>query len=552
MAPHRRCGTGNPAKEIQLKTLQTGALVPITSDTTNVGYVIPVVPSRVQTCYYKLTAINADGAESEPTTALTVALNLFAEGAYTTLTWSAPTTGTAVRYRVYKAESGLYGYLGETENTNFRDDNISPDLSITPPIPDLKLEGSGYYPGCVSYFEQRRCFAGSTNEPQSLYMTRSGTESDMSYSLPTRDDDRISVAVAARQNNTIRHIVPLQDMILLTSSAEWRVTSVNSDAITPTSIAVRPQSYIGASSVQPIVTNQTIVFAAARGGHVREMGFSTQAGSYIVGDLSLRAAHLFDEYTIVAMAQSKAPLPILWFVRSDGYLLGCTYVPEEQIAAWHWHDTDGAFESISAGPEGSEDRLYAIVRRTINGSTVRTVECMGSQASPAALDDAFQVDCGLTYDSTPATTISGITHLPNEAVSVLADGRVVEGKTVSAGGAITLSTAASVVHVGLPYTCDLQTLPLAVQVEAFSHGRTKNVNRVWMRCTDSGAFEVGPDVTHLRSSDPRGENAGTFVSGQVMVPVDGKWTDDGQVWLRQSDPLPVTIVGQVLEVSIGG
>lgn len=506
------------------------------------------------TNYYVVTAIGADGRESVASSSGNATNNLFVRDAYNTITWAASATAGVTRYHVYKRSNGLYGFIGQvdaSEALSFKDDDLDPDLGRSPPILDDSLDASEY-PAAVAHFEQRRIFAATTANPQQVWGTRSGTESDLGFHIPVQDDDRISFAIASREPATIKHIVPVAQLLLLTESGEYRVTPVNTDAITPSSVAVRAQSYIGCTQVAPLIVNTSVLFAAARGGHVRELGFSAQIDSYLTGDVSIRAAHLFDGFELTDSAYTKAPYPIAWFTSDNGKLLGLTYVPEEGVGAWHWHDTDGAFESISAGPEGSEDRLYAIVRRTINGSTVRTVERMGSQATTAAIEDAFQVDCGLTYDSTPATTISGITHLLNESVSVLADGLVVDGKTVSAGGTITLSTAASVVHVGLPFTCDLQTLPLAVQVEAFSHGRTKNINRVWMRCTDSGAFEVGPDTSRLRSSDPRGENAGTLVTGQVMVPVDGKWTDDGQVWLRQSDPLPVTVVGQAIEVSIGG
>jgi hypothetical protein len=133
---------------------------------------------------------------------------------------------------------------------------------------------SPQYPGAVSYFEQRRVFAGTSLQPQALWMTRSGTESDLSYSLPIKDSDRIYFSVAAREANTIRHVVPLTQLVLLTSSAEWRVSPVNSDVITPTTISVRPQSYIGSNNVQPSIINNSLVYCAARGGHVRELGYS--------------------------------------------------------------------------------------------------------------------------------------------------------------------------------------------------------------------------------------------------------------------------------------
>jgi len=521
--------------------------------TANTGRVAYVGSSEDATNYYVVTAIGPNGVESVASSSANVVNNLLVRDAYNTITWVASTTAGVTRYLVYKRSNGLYGYIGQVdanEALTFRDDNIDPELGESPPILDESLDTN--YPAAVAHFEQRRVFANTTENPQQVWGTRSGTESDLGYHIPVKDDDRISFAIASREPAAIKHIVPVAQLLLLTESGEYRVTPINTDAITPSSIAVRAQSYIGSTHVRPQIVNTSVLFAAARGGHVRELGYSAQIDGYLTGDLSIRASHLFDTFELTDSAYTKAPYPIAWFTSDNGKLLGLTYVPEEGVGAWHWHDTDGVFESISAGPEGSEDRLYAIVRRTLNGSTVRTVERMGAQATPAELEDAFQVDCGLTYDSTAATTISGLSHLQNEAVSVLADGLVVDGKTVSASGTIALSTAASVVHVGLPFTCDMQTLPLAVQVEAFSHGRTKNVNRVWLRCMDSGAFEVGPSTALLRSSDPRGESAGEFSSGQVMVPVDGKWTDDGQVWLRQSDPLPVTVVGLVIEVSIGG
>src|SRR5690606_30793659 len=117
------------------------------------------------------------------------------------------------------------------------------------------FDAPGNYPGAVSYFEQRRVFAGTLNRPQNLWMTRSGTESILTYSIPTRDDDAISFRVAAREASTIRHVMPMNNLILLSSSVEWRVTPAGSDVLTPSSVSVRPQSYIGSSNVQPELVN---------------------------------------------------------------------------------------------------------------------------------------------------------------------------------------------------------------------------------------------------------------------------------------------------------
>jgi hypothetical protein len=414
------------------------------------------------------------------------------------------------------------------------------------------------YPGAVSYFEQRRCFAGTSSKPQNIWMTRSGTESNMSYSLPTRDDDRIAFRVAAREANIIRHIVPLSQLLLLTGAAEWRVTSVNSDAITPSSISVRPQSYVGASNVQPCIINNSLLYCAARGGHIRELGYSWQASGFVTGDLSLRAAHLFDNYDIVDMAYSKAPQSLVWFVSSTGDLLGLTYVPDQAIGAWHRHDTDGTFESCAVVAEGSEDVLYVIVQRTINGTAKRYVERMATRQI-AALEDAFFVDCGATFTAasgTTVTTISGLTWLEGKTVSVLADGAV-RPQCVVSGGSITLDAPASVVQVGLPIVADLQTLPLAAAIDnSMGQGHRKAVNKVWVRVFNSSGLQAGPDSSSLTAFKPRSTEAyGTppaLETNELELMLTPQWGRNGQVWIRQSQPLPLTVVSIAAEVAIGG
>ena len=158
-------------------------------------------------------------------------------------------------------------------------------------------------------------------------MTKSGTESDMSYSLPVEDSDRVAIGIAVREMTIIQHIVPLLQLLLLSSSSELSVSPINTDVITPSTIDARPQSYIGASDVQPTIINNSLVYCANRGGHVREMGYQWQIGGYVTGDVSLRAAHLFDNLTIADQAFMKCPWQVVWFVSSNGGLLGLTYIP---------------------------------------------------------------------------------------------------------------------------------------------------------------------------------------------------------------------------------
>lgn len=505
------------------------------------------------TYHYMVTSVGTLNTDESTTSAdATCNGNLFTTGAYNTISWTA--AAGASRYFVYKLSGGLYGYVGQTAGVSFVDNNIAADMSRTPPVVQTVFASANNYPSALSYFQQRRVFAGTLNAPQNLWMTKSGTESNMNYCLPLRDDDSIQFRIAAREANTIRHIVPLTSLLLLTSSAEWRITSINSDAVTPSTISVQPQSYIGANMVQPVIIANNVLYAAARGGHLREMAYQYQAGGYVSGDMCLRAPHLFDNLNIVDMAYRKSPYPVVWCVSSGGNLLGNTYIPEQQVGAWHRHDTDGKFESCCIVAEGNEDMLYLIVNRTINGVQKRYVERMASRMFTTQAD-AFFVDCGSTYSGAPAATISGLTWLEGKTVNVLGDGAVMP-QCVVTGGSITLSQPVSKAQIGLPITADIQTLPLAIQIDGFATGRPKNINRVWLRVYNSGGIFVGPTFAKLtemkqRSNEPWG-TAPALKTDELPIYITPTWGVNGQLSVRQTNPLPLTVTGIAMDVVLGG
>lgn len=411
------------------------------------------------------------------------------------------------------------------------------------------------YPGAVSYFEQRRWFGGTQNRPNNLWATRPGTEADMSFSLPSQSDDRIAVRVAAREANRILHIVPLAQLMLMTGAAEWRVSPLNSDAITPSSMSVRPQSYVGASSVQPLVIGASMIYGAGRGGHLRELGYNYEAGGYISGDVCLRAPHLFDNLKIVDLAYSKAPSPIVWAVSSSGKMIAMTYVPEQQVGGFSTVETAGSIESVCVVAEGDEDICYVEVLRTIGGKPVRFVERM-SERQYSELKECIFVDCAGTYRGEARTEIAGLSWLEGETVNILADGAV-EPPQVVKDGKITLTYPAEVVHVGLPFTADMKTLPVAMALQdgSYGSGHKKNVREVFFRVVNSSGTQAGPSFDKLAEYPARStEFAGSApdpITDEVGFQIQPQWSQGGQVCVRQKYPLPLRIVSMttVLELS---
>jgi hypothetical protein len=417
------------------------------------------------------------------------------------------------------------------------------------------LTGGDVHPTAVSYYEQRRCFGGTTGNPQTIWTTRSGTESNLTRSIPTQDDDAITARIVAREANIVRHLVPLNDLLALTSGGVWRVASSDGGALTPSTFSVKPQSYVGASMVQPVVTSQSILYAPARGSHLRELAYQWETQTYRANDVSVMAPHLVDFKTITQLSYSSTPHQALWAVRSDGILLGMTYQPEHEVKAWHHHATNGTFRSVCCVPEGDEDGIYVIVRRTINGTQVDYIERMHSRQIET-LADAFFVDAGATYEGAATDTISGLWHLEGEEVVVLADGGVSSPQTVT-NGAITLDGDATTVHVGLAYECDLETLPLSAQVEAFAQGMNKNVSQIWLRVLQSSVVKAGPAFDKLSEhpqrnvSDDLGD-APALIDGVITMKTTPSWGEDGTVCVRQDLPLPLTVLSLTLGVATGG
>lgn len=284
--------------------------------------------------------------------------------------------------------------------------------------------GDQGYPSAVAYHQQRQVFAGTPAQPQTLWMTRTGAYNDFGKSVPSQDDDAITMTIASRQVNAIRHLMPLDQLIIFTSGSEWIVRGVD-DVISVSTISAKVQGYRGSSHVPPLVVGNTALFLQEKGAIVRDLGYEFSSDTYTGNDLIVLASHLFFNKQITDWAYQQVPNSNAWCVRSDGTLLGLTYMREQKVVGWHRHDTDGGlFESICSITEGSEDVVYALVKRTIGGVTRRYIERFASRDFDD-IKDAYFVDCGLTYDgrNTGATTMTvttGTTYAYGETLTLTA------------------------------------------------------------------------------------------------------------------------------------
>ncbi|MDD3238222.1 MAG: hypothetical protein PHV37_09025 [Candidatus Gastranaerophilales bacterium] len=468
---------------------------------------------------------------------------------YFTISWNA--VAGACEYNIYRSVNGIFGYVGTSTETSFNDDNIEPDLKESAPLAQNPFE-DGNNPGCVGYFQQRKVYANSINNPQVLWASQTATSNNFNISRPLIATDAITIPMSDIQGNEIRHLIPFKDLIVLCQNSEWKING--SDGVfeaNPSPLALI-QSCYGSSNVQPIISGSMVIFVQSGGSVVRDLGYDYLSDKYDGDELSLFANHLFSGKQVKYIDYAKEPYRLVWVVMNDGNLLGLTYNKKQKLCGWHRHETDGLFESVAVVRENQEDIAYFIVKRVINGSEKRYVERFATRII-TNVKDAFLVDCGLSADfATAATEISGLNHLEGKKVIVNADGGIVNNLTV-AGGKITLPVAANKVIVGLPYEFELETLNIEGEN---TQGIKKIINSVSIRIHESREdFQIvganGTAFQNARSMDSINDS-GLLVSTSIDATPFAIPTVDATVHIKQPYPLPITILSLAAVVNLEG
>ena len=414
------------------------------------------------------------------------------------------------------------------------------------------------HPSSVTFFEQRLVFAGTSNEPQTLFFSKSGDYENMDANIggTIADDDAIIYTIASNQVNAIRFMTATRTLIVGTAGGEFTVSGGGTDvAITPTNILIKKQSNHGAANVDAISAGNATLFLQRAKRKIRELAYNFDVDGYLAPDMTILAEHI-TEGGITQMAYQQEPNQIVWMTRSDGQLIGLTYQREQQVTAWHRQIFGGVFgsgnavcESVAVIPtDDTEYQVYVIVKRTINSITRRYVEYLNNFDFTETDNTTFNfLDSQLDYSGSATTTITGLEHLEGQTVSILADGSTHPDKTVSSG-AITLDRSSTKVKVGLSYTSLLQTMRLdAGAANGTSQGKTKRIYDISLRLFESVGVEVGPDLSNMeripfRSSADDMDTAIPVFTGDKEIEFRGNYETDGFIFVRQTQPLPLTVL----------
>ncbi len=435
----------------------------------------------------------------------------------------------------------------------------------------------GTNPAVPAFFQQRLVFASTPNLPQTFWMSKPGLYYNFDVSQIAEPDDSITGTLVSGVLNTIKSIVTAASgMLVLTDKNAWIVNGGSGGgptspgaAVSPANIVANPQSYVGANDVPPIIANYDILYIQSKGSGVRDLAFNIYWNVFTGTDISTLSSHLFFNHKILEWAWANFPFYVVWAIREDGVMLSLTYLKEQDFTAWAQHNTSpGLFKSVAAVTEstataGNVDAVYVVVQRLVNGNTVQYIERMAERTFPNGLTSAWAVDAGIQYSGPATSTFSGAENLAGLTVTGLADGVLITPFVMPLSGIFTLGIPASVVTIGLGFTCQLQTLAIDVGAPSIQ-GKVKKIPFVDVRVADTLGLTIGGDfssqvvmkdlvlgnVSSMRSGKLNQTVTG-LVTGDARTFLDPSYTVQGQYAIRQSNPYPATVLGVFPSLVIG-
>lgn len=421
------------------------------------------------------------------------------------------------------------------------------------------------FPRTIAFYEDRLMFGGNEMLPQTVWGSRSGdyyTHSPTEVAGTVVDDNGLVYGLASGEVNDIRWLDASKVLTAGTASGEFVISGGGQDAaLTPTNVRAYLATARGTAKILPVRIDSALIFIQKAKTKLREHSYDFGSDSFQAVDLTILSEHITAS-GVKEIAYQQEPYSIIWACLENGGLVTLTYSREQEITAWGRQPLggDGLVQSVSVIPSPLEtnDELWLIVKRTINGVVKQYIEKLTNEFTPTGPTDkgmCFYVDCGLTYSGALASIITGLGHLEGKEVAVFADGAVQPRRTVTAGQ-ITLQTPAALVHVGLPYRARIKTVRYeGGNNQGTAQGKIKRVHRVGIRFLNTLGVKFGPNpeklevISFRQGNNPMNQSPPLFTGDQVVL-FPGDYDKNGQINIISDDPTPVTILAIMPEQTV--
>lgn len=491
-------------------------------------------------------------------------------------TGTAPTTFVAARASFEVGDAYIAGLVKITTYTNSTSAHcdIINDVEATTAT-SFWSEGAWSarrgYPRAVGLFEQRVYYGGTAFKPNTIWGSVAADFDNFTFGEV--DDAAVAYQFAAAQQNPIQWLESLLRLHAGTSGGEHIIASGNLDEpLTPSNVTVRDPTAYGSEHLQALKIGNALLFVQRQGQRIREtreMGIYESPEATQSPDLTLLADPA-EGQNIVQMDFARLPDPQVFAILDGGHLAVMTYNKEQNINAWSYYATNGAFESVACVYGSPADVVYVSVLRGLGANTVRYIEVFTAPQSYLPL--GVFMDSAVQYNGAPTLTIAGLDHLEGVTVAVLADGSPIgnafDGSSnppVVSGGQITLPTAASIVNVGLAYSGELKAMKLdSVIANGTSQGRRRRISELCIRFRETVGCKVGnanrqapelgqfaQDIPFATTSDLMNNPVPTF-SGDVAVNWEVGPDLNSDIVVTQTQPLPMTVLGLFGKMEVFG
>lgn len=418
------------------------------------------------------------------------------------------------------------------------------------------------YPSCVTFFQDRLCFAATNRQPYMVWMSRTGDY----YNFGTErvegtltDDSAVAISFISRRDFRILHLVAHSDLLVMTEGNEWIING--GEVVTPTNVSPRVQTSRGCTEVLPAMIGGQLIYVQRHGKTVRDLQYNFGTDSYDGMDLTILAKHITENETIVDAAYKQEPDYMMFFVLTDGTCACLTYVKEQNVYAWSRIRTNGLIVGVEAVSYDTGQSVIFAVTRFIDGGYTQKVylEELSTMMRSEFPEDYRVLDCmGWVENVTPSTALH-FPHLAGCTVDVQADGRAIKGIELDENGEADLDVPASFVMVGLRYTSiwELPNIEFNLN-DGTLQGRRKKVSEVILRLENSlgGRVGINTNKTDVIKYDELLQQNVTLFSGEKVVTVPnmtaGGFNDRGRIVVVSDDPYPLSISSIVRAVVPGG
>lgn len=298
------------------------------------------------------------------------------------------------------------------------------------------------YPVCGAFHQSRLVMSGCANQPQELDFSVVGSYENMALSPPSGTSALQPNASSAMQfqlnsaeHNAIMWLKSTAQALLAGSYvAEWAISpSSTSDALTVFNFNAAQTSSFGSANADAVSLGNSVLYIQRAKRKVRELHYFFQVGTFRSTDMTELSEHITLP-SITKILVQKETQPLVWALRSDGALVSMIYDRNDANvqAGWTRHQLGGYSDNSGTPPivlsmavipstDISFDQVWLVVKRWINGAQVVMIEYMTKIFDDLALqEDAFQLDCGGTYDA--PITITGVSIANPCVVSATAHG----------------------------------------------------------------------------------------------------------------------------------